>query len=346
MKVSVAPLLLAVELIVAVHASKILSSENVTHQNCGVQRDQPHTEQLVRFNLGAVRAWQMAATNQKHMTWPHQPKVAFVFLVVNDWPMEGVWADWLAGQDKNKYKVVIHSKTGSWRPKHDIFAGSELHHAVPTGWCRLADALLEGAREALKDESVVQVVTMCMKTAPVKSFAQVYSELTKTPLQTRLCIDDEWKNRGMPFSYTWARRDAELFTQSANLLHGMFTGVHNCDLEDFFVIAAKLANRPYQPDCVTWSGWDPKKGFARTTNGQHYTEFLKDPLNKMATRDWCIHPVTVEELSERSIDSLIADPKFLFARKLTSDNMKINSDAHHHVTLQAYLKPRISQPAQ
>lgn len=345
MKLSLAPLLLAVELIVAAHTSKVLSSQNVSQQNCGVQRDTPLTEQLVMRNAGAVNLWKMVAGNQKQPAWPDQPKIAFVFLIVNEWPLEGVWADWLAGQDKNKYKVVIHSKTGSWRPKHDIFNGSELHHAVPTRWCRLADALLEGAREALKDESVVQVVTMCMRTAPVKPFEQVYSELTRTPVQTRLCIDGDWKNRGMPFSYTWARRDAELFTQNTRYLHAMFAGVHNCDLEDFFVIAANIAKRPYQPNCVTWSGWDPKKGFALTTNGKHYKEFLNDPLNKMATPDWCTHPVTVQELSEKSINSLLADPEFMFARKLSSDYMKINSDAHNHVTLQAYLKQRISQPA-
>jgi len=237
--------------------------------------DQVNTwRKLVKDDTTSVR--------QRDLQMTEAGKVGFVIMVGKTWPMERVWQDWLQGVDRSRYKIVIHTSSTEYTPSA-AFRNDVMDVVVPTRWCGMVPAVLAATRVALEDPAVRKLVYFCGSTVPLKPFEAVFSALLPPssgrgmmPL-SEMCTDEDWR-RGMPWSYVLTRRDAQLFTRAEATMTAMFEGVHTCDIEDWFVTALNLAQRPYSTSCVTWNGWSPSKGFSTVTNGQHYEKIVgSDP---------------------------------------------------------------------
>eukprot|EP00927_Polykrikos_kofoidii_P055536 TRINITY_DN49764_c0_g1_i1.p1 TRINITY_DN49764_c0_g1~~TRINITY_DN49764_c0_g1_i1.p1 ORF type:complete len:838 (-),score=144.41 TRINITY_DN49764_c0_g1_i1:138-2651(-) len=269
-------------------------------------------------NKAAVAMFRQTAKFQPPVPIPTGiPKIALLFIVGPEWPMESIWAKWLEGQDPERYIVRIHSSDGQYKPKDAIFAHSVLDVVIPSTWCHIAPIFTVLARSALKELAVTQLLFFCQSTIPLKSFQTVYDHFYSLGMKDHsyMCADMEW-TRGMPFTYVWNRRDAMLFANADEYLMAMFNGIEGvCDVEDYYVIALMEAERRFHTTCVTWSGWTQAKGFHSVTNGRHYNNLLKDPATLVDATDDCLHPVTITRLSEEVMFDILHDPQFLFARK-------------------------------
>eukprot|EP00747_Dinoflagellata_sp_TGD_P121681 gnl/TRDRNA2_/TRDRNA2_173472_c0_seq1.p1 gnl/TRDRNA2_/TRDRNA2_173472_c0~~gnl/TRDRNA2_/TRDRNA2_173472_c0_seq1.p1 ORF type:complete len:326 (-),score=27.81 gnl/TRDRNA2_/TRDRNA2_173472_c0_seq1:153-1130(-) len=296
-----------------------MKNETTKHEaeNCLV--DTPYMEAQILNNQQQVDAWKTVASHHAQTFQPitTEGKVAFLFMIGEQFPHEELWARWLAAAPTNSYTVVVHDYTGKFVPKTEVFVNRAIP-PVSSSWCQQQGIILALNRKALEDPLVSKTIIICESTVPIKPFHVVYRNLGN---ESQMCMDTEWWNRGMPFSYLWNRFDAELFTQNEILLSQLFYGVHaNCPPEDWFVVPLKLAGRKFGAHCVTWSGWYADKGFNHVTNGKHYDRIIKDVQSKYTPSD-CGHPLTLLKISGTIMDGMVDDPSFFFARKFTKNTM-------------------------
>eukprot|EP00927_Polykrikos_kofoidii_P051833 TRINITY_DN4561_c0_g1_i1.p1 TRINITY_DN4561_c0_g1~~TRINITY_DN4561_c0_g1_i1.p1 ORF type:complete len:397 (+),score=61.69 TRINITY_DN4561_c0_g1_i1:88-1278(+) len=307
----------------SLNGSSMLNLSMAMMRSKSVAKNCLTTRWITKLNLEgtnplALEAWrQTAAAFPKITSNVLEQKIAFLVLVSESWPAEGIWADWLRDVDPKFYTVKIHSSTGTFRPRFDIFRDSVLPFVIEGLWCAIAPIMLGMVRAVLGDPAITRFAFFCQSTLPVKQFAYTYELLTKNGGNdpSVMCADMDW-TRGMPFSYVWGRNEATLFAMRERELTAMFANlVGVCDAEDFFVAALSEAKIPFYTGCVTWSAWVQEKGFSLVTNGLHYDRLVGDPRTVLSAVSDCQHPFTIRVMTQELLLDLWRDEQFAFARK-------------------------------
>lgn len=126
-----------------------------------------------------------------------RPKIVLLFLTITDVHFPGIWDEWLRGNE-DKVDIFIHPKYPSdcvWRTDR-ILPESDLE---PTEWGQIVYAYAALFRGALRyldpPASYSKYITLSESDVPIRSFDDVYAELTADPTEsmyTRMRGPSEW----------------------------------------------------------------------------------------------------------------------------------------------------------
>jgi hypothetical protein len=105
-------------------------------------------------------------------------KIAFLFLIYEDFNHEDVWNDFFRHADPEKYTILIHYKK---QKQLSYFESYKMKYCIPTNYgdITLVKAHLYMIHEAFKDPLVCKTINLSQACIPFKSFEYVYEKLTK-----------------------------------------------------------------------------------------------------------------------------------------------------------------------
>ncbi|KAL9146748.1 hypothetical protein ABFS82_13G130500 [Erythranthe guttata] len=114
------------------------------------------------------------------------PKIAFLFLVRKNLPLDFLWESFFENVDKAKYSIYIHSEPGflfdesTTRP---IFFNRQLKNSIKVAWGE--ESMIEAERllfeEALQDPANQRFVLLSDSCVPLYNFSYIYNYLQNSP---------------------------------------------------------------------------------------------------------------------------------------------------------------------
>lgn len=246
-------------------------------------------------------------------------KIAFMFLVIDKFHHEQIWAKFFKGASKNKYSIYIHAKDDQDTNFENQLFKDAVIPSVETAWGYLMGAEFQLLSHALKKKNNSYFVLLSDTCIPLKSFNDVYSTITNRT-KSMLCPSKSstrtaWNNYYDEMEHavekdgflkhsqwiTLTREDAEFGYQQKDLLEDW--GLENVQAPDevFFGTVLLSHNKVSvnEKDCDEWVDWK--------------------------TSDSYSSPRTYDEISVELLSSLLAS-KFLFARKFPKDSIVIFKD--------------------
>lgn len=115
------------------------------------------------------------------------PKIAFLFLVRRDLPLDFLWSSFFEDADAGKYSIYIHSQPGfvfdDTKTRSPLFYGRQLNNSIQVEWGKStmieAEKLLLDA--ALEDPANQRFILLSDSCVPLYNFSYIYSYVMMSP---------------------------------------------------------------------------------------------------------------------------------------------------------------------
>jgi len=124
---------------------------------------------------------------------PAAPKIAFLFLLVRDFPWGGIWDAFFDGAPRGAYSIYVHQARPGSAPRREGVPlerwGAVRVERVASAWCACFGAEVAMLWAALQDPGNAQFVFLSDQTVPLKRFAYVHRQLVQeSPTTSKFCL--------------------------------------------------------------------------------------------------------------------------------------------------------------
>uniref|UniRef100_A0A2P2J015 Uncharacterized protein LOC103324430 n=1 Tax=Rhizophora mucronata TaxID=61149 RepID=A0A2P2J015_RHIMU len=143
------------------------------------------------YNLSSSPPDSLAGTRLRVLIPRHAfagpPKIAFLFLVRLDLPLDFLWGSFFKNADMQKFSIFVHSKPGfeldESTTRSHFFYDRQLKNSIQVEWGKAsmieAERLLLAA--ALEDAANQRFVLLSDSCVPLYNFSYIYSYLMASP---------------------------------------------------------------------------------------------------------------------------------------------------------------------
>jgi hypothetical protein len=248
-------------------------------------------------------------------------KVAFCFLLKNDFPTESIWQAYFDKIPNEDVKIIIHGKPNV-QLKTPLAHKATIVPPLETRWghVSLVKAQTAMLREALKDESVDRICILSGQCIPLRSLNDLVHRLNKNPKSMFTLYDQRNRfprfnalKKHMPqehiaFHQQWCvllRRHATMLANNEARYIKWFDNLHAPDECTYLTMLKHygeynhLSSRSGGFESVTFTHWHdiPYK--------------FKSPDDPLTSS----HPKTYDVITHEELQYLMSSPSILFARK-------------------------------
>ena len=189
------------------------------------------------------------------------PKIAFLFLTIDDIHQPIIWDAFFKGISHSKYSIYLHPK---YPEKVTWHADRIIENLQPTGWGHITRAYVELIREAFKDPANVKFLVFSESDVPIRPFDEVYRAMTadnlswiKTMKITKYKYETVLQRRkGCMHHYarfSLSRAHAERLLQADAELSSFHT-MHIGD--EYFLTVLHLHPSEYHNFPITFDDWE------------------------------------------------------------------------------------------